>query len=464
MVERFNLVAKNNHLDFEAWFNDRTQCDRSWVVDESKWLFRYRYMKSLMFAGNIIHYPPQRKKLRAIHWKNGSKISKKSFLLCWYDHMRAKQPCIVMVGAFPPPLHGMAVVNKAILDRLRSANASPLVIDVSAKDLDRQFLARLNRLPKVLYALFCLAFLRDLRGAKLYISVSGGLGQIYEIFYALIARMRGMALFMHHHSFSYLNMRSTVTKLLIKAAGSISFHVTLSAQMAKRLRKMYKAPQTISISNAVFCFRNEISFKKSCKNLRTIGFISNISAEKGVFEFFDLMTEIKARNLPLQALLAGPFQNCQIEHTVNMRLAQMREVNYVGPKCGTEKDDFFDHIDVFVFPTRYVNEAEPMIVLEAMSRGVPIIAYGRGCIPEIVGADCGRIVDVNGDFVTEALVQIKAWLCDPNAFEEASRAAARVFFEIYTKNHQRWQELMKNLLYCRFDGSYRKVRGVQCNS
>jgi glycosyltransferase involved in cell wall biosynthesis len=57
MVERFNLIAKNEHLDFEAWFNDKTQSDRSWVVDESKWFFRYRYMKTTVFAGKRIHYP-----------------------------------------------------------------------------------------------------------------------------------------------------------------------------------------------------------------------------------------------------------------------------------------------------------------------------------------------------------------------------------------------------------------------
>jgi glycosyltransferase involved in cell wall biosynthesis len=281
-------------------------------------------------------------------------------------------------------------------------------------------------------------------------SISGGLGQIYEIFFALLARIRGMRLFMHHHSFSYINKRSTVTKLLINAAGPLSVNVTLSERMAKRLKEMYKAPQTISISNAVFCFRNQISFKKSYKELRTIGFISNISAEKGVFEFFDLMTAIKAQKLSIKAKLAGSFQDKKIKQAVNMRLAKMQEVEYVGTKYGAEKDKFFDHIDVFVFPTRYENEAEPLVVLEALSHGVPIIAYGRGCIPEIVEDECGLVIDTNEDFAPVALEQIKAWLGNSQSYDAASRAAIHRFLETYSRNKKRWLELMTNLLYGRF--------------
>lgn len=47
MVERFNAVADRGNLDFEAWFNDRREPDRSWDVDESQWRFRYRYLPAV---------------------------------------------------------------------------------------------------------------------------------------------------------------------------------------------------------------------------------------------------------------------------------------------------------------------------------------------------------------------------------------------------------------------------------
>jgi glycosyltransferase involved in cell wall biosynthesis len=57
MVERFNAVADRSNLNFEAWFNDRIEQDRSWAVNESSWRFRYRYMPTTQLAGRKQHWP-----------------------------------------------------------------------------------------------------------------------------------------------------------------------------------------------------------------------------------------------------------------------------------------------------------------------------------------------------------------------------------------------------------------------
>ena len=351
-----------------------------------------------------------------------------------------------MIGSFPPPTHGMSVVNKVVCERLLSTGATTDVFDISAPNLDNRFIFRLSRLHKVILSMVRLACVRGLKGAKLYLSVSGQLGQIYEIFFALLARLRGMSLILHHHSFAYLDKRRPLTQILINIVGSSTIHIALCDQMAKKLRINYKASKTVIVSNAVFSFHDDVSIKRSRVKLRTIGFISNISAQKGVFEFLDLMVKIEAENLSLQAKMAGPFQNSSIEHVVRRRLSKMQNVKYVGPRYETDKDAFFKHIDVLAFPTRYENEAEPLIVLEAMSHGVAIIAYGRGCIPEILESDCGRVIDTIDEFVPAAFDQIKTWLNHPTAFEAASRRAAHKFKQIYVQNNQRWMELLNNLI------------------
>jgi glycosyltransferase involved in cell wall biosynthesis len=44
MVERFNALVRRGNLDFEAWFSDRTERDRSWKVEEAQWQFPFRYL------------------------------------------------------------------------------------------------------------------------------------------------------------------------------------------------------------------------------------------------------------------------------------------------------------------------------------------------------------------------------------------------------------------------------------
>jgi glycosyltransferase involved in cell wall biosynthesis len=50
VVDRFNAVAQRGSLDFEAWFCSRIEPDRSWDVDETRWLFPYRYMPGKRIA------------------------------------------------------------------------------------------------------------------------------------------------------------------------------------------------------------------------------------------------------------------------------------------------------------------------------------------------------------------------------------------------------------------------------
>ncbi|MBA1146048.1 glycosyltransferase [Ectothiorhodospiraceae bacterium WFHF3C12] len=58
MVDRFNALAERaDGFDFEVWFNDRIEPDRSWIVDERSWRFRYRYLPVTTLFGRRLHWP-----------------------------------------------------------------------------------------------------------------------------------------------------------------------------------------------------------------------------------------------------------------------------------------------------------------------------------------------------------------------------------------------------------------------
>lgn len=359
--------------------------------------------------------------------------------------IKTKAPPVVMVGAFPPPMHGMAAVNAAVRDALRAAQVEPLVIDVAAPSLERSLSARLGRLPRVGKGLLKLATRRRLRGASLYMSVSGGFGQMYEIVFVLLARLRGMRIFLHHHSFAYLDRPNGVTSVLMRATGAEAIHIALSSGMAERLKSSYGVGGVTPISNAVF-FATTDAAGTPRKEPKTLGFVSNIALEKGVFGFLDLMKAAQTAGLPVRGKLAGPFQDADTERAVRARLRELPLVEYAGPRYGADKVAFFDGIDVLIFPTRYANEAEPVTIHEAMSRAVPVIAYGRGCIPEIVDPRCGLVIDPEQAFVPAALEQLEHWMADSAAFQAASKAAAARFASNYAENEMRWQTLLAKII------------------
>lgn len=57
MVDRFNALADRKNLDFQAWFNDRIEAERSWFVDETNWRFSYRYLPATRLFGRTFHWP-----------------------------------------------------------------------------------------------------------------------------------------------------------------------------------------------------------------------------------------------------------------------------------------------------------------------------------------------------------------------------------------------------------------------
>lgn len=362
-----------------------------------------------------------------------------------------RQPAVFMVGSFPPPVHGAALINQKVREYLGAVGAPPAVIDVSAKNLSRSFWARLGRLPNVMRGLCRFLLSRAPRGGTFYISVSGGLGQMYDLLFVLLARLRGMRVYIHHHSFAYLDRPRVLTRALAAVAGRMAVHVTLSQGMAARLRALYPPVcHTVPVSNTVFLADSPQGAMPRKRSLSTVGFLSNISAEKGIDDFLNVIVTCEAEGLPLKAKIAGPFQDAQTERRVRQCLNYLSSVEYVGPVYGAAKEAFFYDIDALIFPTRYINEAEPVTIHEAMQRYIPVIAYGRGCIPEIVGSDSGLVVDPGVPFVPVAVAKLKEWIHSPESYKSAAEMAGKRFEYILAEAQQSWNNLVRQIVGGKF--------------
>ncbi|MEN6617150.1 MAG: glycosyltransferase family 4 protein [Syntrophorhabdus sp.] len=355
-----------------------------------------------------------------------------------------KQKKLFMIGAFPPPVHGMAAVNAAVRELFKRAGVEPVVLDVAAESLNRSFAVRLGRLPKVTRGLMRLLFQHKIRDGSLYMSISGGFGQIYEILFLIVARFYRMRTYLHHHNFVYLDRPSFITRVLTTVAGSRSVHITQSHGMKARLMKNYTSVRrTVPVSNVVFLTDSETRMHLPHTRLKTIGFISNITEQKGIFEFLQLAAFCEAQGLGLEAKVAGPFQDVYTERRVRQRFGELSAVEYIGPVYGTDKACFFGTIDTLIFPSR--SEADPVTIYEAMQAAVPVIAYGRGCIPEVVSPACGLVIDPAESFLPASLNQLKRWMDNSRSYNEASRSAVERFTCVLKENLGRGQDLLREI-------------------
>lgn len=348
---------------------------------------------------------------------------------------------IFLVGTFPPPVHGMSMVNAFIKENLIQHGYSPIIINTAISTLQRQWYVRLRRVGKVFNAIKELIKELSYKTKNtVYLSISGGYGQLYEILYILIARFFCSKIFLHHHSYAYLNKYSYLTKLLVLFSGQDAIHITLCQDMALKLKINYRnSINSLVLSNVVFIEKHKNTTPKN--NLHYLGFLSNITEEKGIFEFIELLNKLQEKNISVKGLIAGGFQNSDIEEKVLTKIKLLTNIEYVGAKYGQEKLDFFDKIDVLVFPTKYINEAEPLTIHEAIAKAVPVIAIERGCISCLVNEETGLLIKQKEDFITMAVDKIIEWQKTPSEFEQLSKNALAMF----ETQHQYYQNQSEKL-------------------
>jgi glycosyltransferase involved in cell wall biosynthesis len=353
---------------------------------------------------------------------------------------------VCLVGIFPPPLHGMSLINEYMRKRI-SLTDSPIVIDFSPRTLNRSFMVRFGKIFRVIRCFFqLLSYLLADRVGSVYLGLSGGYGQVYDALFVCVSRVFGRVLYLHHHSYQYLNQFSWLAKFVFSIAGKNTVHIVACEKMARDLKRLYPVVVDARIISGIAALELWGKEVRHREQVQSIGFLSNISIEKGILEFLDVATWAERERLQVRFLLAGPYQNDEIKFMVEERIATLSNVTCMGAVYGSEKLKFFDSIDVFLFPTNYVNESEGLVIHEAMSRGVPVIAYSRGCIEEIVSDQVGLRLAPEQDYVAGACGKIKEWLSSPTSYQLASQASLNRFNKERSLHIQNMDSLCAELI------------------
>lgn len=110
-------------------------------------------------------------------------------------------------------------------------------------------------------------------------------------------------------------------------------------------------------------------------------------------------------------------------------------VQWLGPKTREELyRDVYPNADVFVYPTRF--DCAPLVVMEALAHGIPVVAPRAFAIPELVADGVSGLLHEPGD-VAGATAAVEALLDDPPrrlAMGDAARADYRARFSVEQRN------------------------------
>lgn len=243
-----------------------------------------------------------------------------------------------------------------------------------------------------------------------YIGGSGGLGLLYQSVVVLAARLRAAPILFHHHSGRYMNKNYLPAVALRVVCGGRVEHVVLSELMETGIRASFPRSEKIHIwSNACHVEPGgrtataQSPSEQASRRPILFGHLSNLSLEKGLVDVIDVLRVATEIGIHATLTMGGPLAGTQEAELVQRAKADFGDrFSYQGPLDPEQIQKFMAPLDVFLFPTRYVHEAEPLVVLEAAAAGVPTIAAGNPSVRDLVEALAGEVIDLAEEFGTVA--------------------------------------------------------------
>ncbi len=165
--------------------------------------------------------------------------------------------------------------------------------------------------------------------------------------------------------------------------------------------------------------------------------LSTLNRLKGVLDLLASIPSILKVRQDVQFILAGPWSHSSDQEEATRFIFEHRlekKVTFPGAVTTTEhKYSLYEEADIFVFPG-VQQEGQPLVALEAMAAGLPVLFTNRGCLRETIldGVAGLEIRSQDPQHLAERLL----WLLDrPEEIARMGKNARERFMAHYTQRH-----------------------------
>jgi glycosyltransferase involved in cell wall biosynthesis len=157
----------------------------------------------------------------------------------------------------------------------------------------------------------------------------------------------------------------------------------------------FAAERVVCVPNGVPCAA-AIADRSPPAGTWTLGTVALFRPRKGIAVLLEALAALRSWDVDVRLRTVGAFESLAYETAVlglADRLGVGKSIDWVG--FTREINTELAKIDVFVLPSLF-GEGLPMVVLEAMAAGVPVIATRVEGVPEAVQhRETGLLVDPN---------------------------------------------------------------------
>ncbi|MBM6991886.1 MAG: glycosyltransferase family 4 protein [Prevotella sp.] len=357
------------------------------------------------------------------------------------------RPSILFVMHMPPPVHGAAMMGKYIHDsRLINESFDCHYINLTtARSLEDIGHFRLGKITDFVRLLRNIRKqVKKLHPDLVYVTPNSTAPAFYKDFFIVqMLKSMGCKVVLHYHNKGVATRqgRWLDDKFYTRFFRNVKV-ILLAEALYPDVKKYVKREDAFVCPNGI---PEEINVgAKQTLSCPHILFLSNLLIDKGVLVLLDALRILKEEGIIFFCDFVGgetkDFDQINFSREVEKRgLDEM--VEYHGKRYGKDKDKLYASADIFTLPS--FNEAFPLVILEAMSHALPVVATNvGGILSEIEDGKTGYICKAR-DAVSLAEC-LRKLLVDQELRTRMGEAALRKFQQEFTL--EAFEKNMKSIL------------------
>lgn len=215
----------------------------------------------------------------------------------------------------------------------------------------------------------------------------------------------------------------------------VSQLICVSESLAQHMWSQGYDPKLISVVPNGVPARGELRDRNPPSKTWTLGTVALFRPRKGTEVLIEALAKLRSYGYDVKLHAVGPFETSDYEAKIKSLVRQHNvEDAIVWTGFTNNVDAEFDKMDIMVLPSLF-GEGLPMVIIEAMAAGVPVIGTSVQGVPEVLRNGNGVIAEpgcaeslatairqiIRGD-VSWSEVRQRAWKRQAERFSDRSMA------------------------------------------
>ena len=221
-----------------------------------------------------------------------------------------------------------------------------------------------------------------------------------DMIFLMICKFKRSNVTIHIHANGLEKKINFLTGIILKGVKII----VINTDQLNKIQKKHQ--EVFLIKNALPDYYNNALEPKFNNKIRLL-FFSNLSKEKGLFRLIDVARKIDESNISCELNICGGILNSDFKSIIDKLVFTYNFVKYHGSITDEkEKFLFFSESDFLLFLSDINYEVSPLVYIEALMSGLPIISTEQIVSPDIVNSgnmfilreDLGKIVSILSNY------------------------------------------------------------------